>query len=360
MTLLPGLLPASDIHKRLQVIFPEGSANRNNCTWEIAAKTIFVMLYVGAVEGFESWLRPDQVTRMTDKQAAIADAAARVSWAKESVQSSKGEIPGRWYAVNTRESVRDDTLRSGLVANGAVFERQGLPTTSPAGRYALRATFAALFDPALSEVAFNEAAGNWQADNLTAGALARISIVRKGGLAGGDHVMVTFPNGETRRMAPGASSIISKAVIEEFSRRFLAKPALITLSESKDKVIARDDAMAKEIGLNIKADKNLPDIVLADLGPAHPLLVFVEVVATDGPITPTRKEEFTRVAQEAGFPSEHVTFVTAYRDRSDTAFKKTVNALAWETFAWFASEPDSLMRLYQGKAEAVKKLSELT
>jgi hypothetical protein len=56
---LPTLLRVAEIRDRLQRIFPEGSLNRNNCTWEIAAKTIFVMLYVGAVKGSSIWLRPD-------------------------------------------------------------------------------------------------------------------------------------------------------------------------------------------------------------------------------------------------------------------------------------------------------------
>ena len=67
---LPPLLAVIDIHERLQTIFPEGTANRIYVTREIAAKTVFVMLYIGAVEGTECWLRPDQVTRMTDAQAA--------------------------------------------------------------------------------------------------------------------------------------------------------------------------------------------------------------------------------------------------------------------------------------------------
>ena len=69
---LPPLLAVADIHVRLQTIFPEGTANRNYITQEIAAKTVFVMLYIGAVEGAERWLRPDQVTHMTDTQAALA------------------------------------------------------------------------------------------------------------------------------------------------------------------------------------------------------------------------------------------------------------------------------------------------
>lgn len=355
---LPAVLTVSEIHQRLQTIFPEGSPNRANCTWEIAAKTIFVMLYIGAVESEDIWLRPDQVTRMTDKQSARASAAERLEWTKESLKSNKGEIPGRWYAVNTRESIRDDTIRAGLVANGVVIEREGLATTSPAPRYALKKTFAALFDPKLAGKALDKAIATWQAENLTAGALARITLVRKGAVAGGEHVLVKFPSGETRRMAPGPSSVISKAVVEVFAPRFLKIPGVVFLSESRNKVVSRDDNLAKSIGLHIRAEKNLPDIILADLGPKHPLLVFVEVVATDGPVTKERKQALTELAESAGFPPEYVVFATAYLDRSDAAFKRTVDALAWDSFVWFASEPDHLIRLYQGQPEIAKTLAE--
>lgn len=358
MSSLPPVSSPAIVLDRLQHIFPEGTPNRRNCTNEVASKTVFVMLYVGAVEGRDAWLRPNQVTRMTDEQAEMLDPAVRESWTRASLQSEHN-IPGRWYAVDTRESIRDDTVRYGLIPVGAVVERSGLATTSSAPRYALKTSFAALFDPALDQRQFEALAANWQSDNLTPAALARITIVRKGGIAGGDHVLVTFPSGETRRMAPGQSSLISKAVIEDFSRRFLEKPALISLSESKDKVILRDDEMARAIGLNIAVDRALPDIVMADLGPQHPILVFIEVVATDGPITSERKVQFAQVAHDAGFPIDHVAFVTAYLDRGRPAFKKTINALAWGTYVWFASEPEHLLCLHQGGAEPVKRLSDL-
>lgn len=355
---LPPLLSVEEIHQRLQAIFPEGSPNRNNCAWEIAAKTVFVMLYVGAVEGEDVWIRPDQVTRMTNDQAGRASEQERLDWRRESLKSNKGEIPGRWYAVNTRESIRDDTIRSGFVANGVVVEREGLPTTSPAPRYALKRSFTDLFDPALLGHNFEKAVANWQADNLSAGALARVTLVRKGAIDDGDHILVNFPGGETRRMAPGPSSVISKAVIEIFAQRFLSIPGVVFLSESRNKVVTRDDDLARSIGLHIKAEKNLPDIILVDLGPKHPLLVFTEVVATDGPITEQRKKALSELATNAGFPSEHVVFVTAYLDRSEAAYKKTIDSLAWGAFVWFASEPNNLIRLYQGKPKIVKKLSE--
>jgi hypothetical protein len=48
----------------MQLIFPEGTPHRTACISDLAAMTIFVMLYLGAAEGKEEWIRPDQVTRI--------------------------------------------------------------------------------------------------------------------------------------------------------------------------------------------------------------------------------------------------------------------------------------------------------
>jgi len=344
----PPLITWRDIHLRLPVIFPVGMQNRERSVWEIAAKTIFVMLYAGAIEGRAEWLRPDQVTRMTDAQSERTDDEARAEWAKASMAASKGEAPGRWYAVNTRESIRDDTIRYALIQNGAVIERPGLPTTSPAGRYALQAEFAELLDPALDEATFAARAEVWRDRHLNAGALARIAIMRRRAVADGDYLLVTFPNGEARRLTPGDSADIAKSVIEVFAPRFLAKPGVIFLSESGAKVVARDDDLARAIGLDIPQDRNLPDVGLVDLGPTHPKLVFVEVVATDGPINEARKASLLEIAAKAGFLQEHIAFVTAFLDRDDPPFRKTVGSLAWGSYAWFASEPEKLIVFSDG------------
>lgn len=355
---LPPLAPVELIHERLQTIYPGGSPNRTYCVREMAAKTIFVMLYVGAVTDRDRWIRPDQVTRMTDDQAAKTTDEDREAWAVESMKPSKSAIPGRWYAANTREPIRDETLREGLIPTGAVKEREGLATTSAKPRYAVTLDFAQLFDPDLTGDALEAAIHAWQKTNLSPGALARIALMRGQVTASDAGVMISFPNGETRRMVAGPSSEISKAVIEEFAPRFLEVPGVVLLSESANKIVTRDDQLARRIGLRIDAARNLPDIILVDLGPEHPLLIFVEVVATDGPIGETRKAALLRIAEEAGFPPAHVAFATAYLDRSAPAFKKTVDNLAWGSFAWFMSEPDHLVRLYEGGPEAVKRLSD--
>ena len=346
---LPRLLPRTEIHKRLPIIFAEGAPHRNYCVRELAASTIFAALYVGAIEGTDIFFGPKHVYRMTDKQAARTEEKSRATFASR-IMSAGFQPPGRrWYSDNTREPIRDETLREGLVAVGAVVEKGDVPTTSSKPRYALSRVFAALFDPALSSAAFKSAVAAWQSTALSKGTLARIALVRQGAVAGGDRVLVTFPNGETRRMAVGPSTFITKAVIEVFATRFLHKPAVLFVSESSNKVVARDDALARTIGLEIKSDKNLPDIILADLGAPQALLVFVEVVATDGPVNEKRKKALEAVATQAGFSLQSVAFVTAYLDRSGSPFKKTVDALAWGSYAWFVSEPDGLVELSSTK-----------
>ena len=356
---LPPLLAVADIHARLRTIFPEGTANRNYVTREIAAKTVFVMLYIGAVEGAECWLRPDQVTRMTDAQAVLAEDQDREAWLTESMRPAAGYIEGRWYAANTREPIRDETLREGLVRMGAVKERQGLPTTSPLPRYALAAEFARLFDSGLTGEALQAGIEEWQATNLSRGALARVAIMRRGAVAREGRVLVTFPSGETRDMEPGPSSVISRAVVEEFAPRFLEQPGVIWLSESRNQVVARDDRLAQDIGLTIQPDRNLPDLILVDLGPIEPLLVFVEVVATAGPVSAARQAALMTIATEAGFSEDQVAFLTAYADRDDAAFKASVSELAWRSFAWFMSEPGHIAVLHGGADAEQVRLSDL-
>lgn len=345
MTDFPALLNRDQVRERLLEIFPAGTPYRTDTTNQTAAATVFVALYIGAVEGGDQLLGPKHVYRMTEEQAALVDPASRATYIA-AIRSPKGNIAGtRWYADNTREGIRDDTLREGLVAIGAVIARGDVPTTSSKPRYALTASFAALFDPAVDGEALADAVARWQAASLNKGALARLAINLQGAGKSGDKVIVTFPNGETRLLKPGPSSELTKAVVEVFAQRFLTEPAILSISESATKVIARDEALAKSIGLNIQVDKNLPDVILADLGPAHPLLVFVEVVASDGPVSERRKAALLDLVDGAGFPKEHVAFVTAYLDRSAAPFKKNVNTLAWGSYAWFASEPDGLLEL---------------
>lgn len=346
---LPPYVSRDVVVERLPLIFPEGIEHRSYCVRELSASTVFAALYIGAVEGRDRYLGPVHVYRMTTEQAANAHDIAREAYNKAIL--AKESIAGtRWYADNTREPIRDETLRDGLVGIGAVLRREDLPTTSGAPKYALRTDFAALFDPALDGESLESAIADFQSKYLSKSAQTRIAIIRTGAAARDSAVLVTFPNGETRPLAPGPSSIIAKAVVEVFAPAFLEEPAILWLSESGNKVVVRDEKIADAIGLKIDAGKNLPDLILADLGPEDPLIVFVEVVATDGAVNSRRRDAFHEMTDTAGFDRKQVVAITAFGDRQSVGFKKTVSQLAWGTLAWFASEPDYLVSFHESLA----------
>lgn len=355
------ILAVADIQSRLLAIFPEGTEQRTYMTREMAAKTIFTCLYANAIEGLDRWIRPNQVCRMTEEQAGLLTDSDREAWyvasAKNGYEPPCG-IP--WFADTTREPIRDETIGEGFLHVRAIIERKGLATTSSKGRYALEADFATLFDPALSDDDFLMAATVWRAKHLSKSALARQRLVASGALSRTDAVHIKFPNGETRSLSAGPSSVISKAVIEQFAPRFLKKPHVLWLSESGNKIVARDEQLAGALGIVIEPSKALPDIILVDLGDdiggSDLLVVFTEVVATDGPINRQRKDALTVIAKDAGFEEGHLAFLTAFLDRATSQFRKAIVEIAWGSYVWLVSEPDHIIDLRSGKIEKLSVL----
>ncbi|HET8996700.1 MAG TPA: BsuBI/PstI family type II restriction endonuclease, partial [Acetobacteraceae bacterium] len=290
---LPALLPWQAIRSRLQVVFPEGTPDRHFLIREASARTVFVALYIGAVQGLDRWLAPRHVVRMSDAQAALSDDASRLAY-HAAMNGARAPVPvERWYADNTREPLRDEVIRQGLVPVNAIIERGGLPTTSPLGRYALQAEFAALFDPALDDLGFEQAAVAWRACNLSPAALARAALVRSSASTATGNISVQFPNGPAIVLPPGPSQQITKAVVEIFAPAFLVDPRVAWVSDSASKRPFRDAPLEHALQIALDAAELLPDIVLVDLAPpGRPggvLIVFVEVVASDGPVTEQRR-----------------------------------------------------------------------
>ena len=160
-------------------------------------------------------------------------------------------------------------------------------------------------------------------------------------------------------MLPGPSSFLTKEVIENFATKFLRQPAVVFLSESGNKIVSQDQDLAESIGLTITVDKNLPDVVLADTSSDSFILVFVEVVHTDGAITEARKKAFLQMAENHGYQVKHIVFLSVFRDRNAPAFRRLCSALAWGSFVWFAAEPDHIMVLKDKEEIISKSLADL-
>ncbi|MEN5308868.1 hypothetical protein ABE425_15245 [Chryseobacterium cucumeris] len=85
MSQLPTYVTRELIYERLPVIFPEGTPNRIYLIREMAASTIFTMLYIGAIDGRETYIGPVHVYRMTMEQSALSDDLSRKEYGKNAL-----------------------------------------------------------------------------------------------------------------------------------------------------------------------------------------------------------------------------------------------------------------------------------
>lgn len=344
MANLPALPTLEQVKQWLTLVFPATFPDRSVLVGDMAARAIFVALYGGFIEGSERYFRPSTIIRFSHAQEALTSNEQRTNWL--SVSQSPGYRPSdQWYADNTREPLRDDLIRNKAIPIGIVVKREGFAPTSPAPIYALAAAFADLFDPALSDEQRTEAINKWQAANLDPLALKRMRLLASGVKGRLGQVSVTLPTTDkVLRLAPGEASIITRDVCMELLPKLLKKPVVVHISMSDKKTAPELAEEAEAIGLKLSTSAELPDVVAVDLdGPM--VLVFVEVVHSDGPITELRRSALLRIAKDAGVPVENVKVVTAFEDREASAFRKRVSEIAHGSLVWFRSEPELLLEL---------------
>lgn len=341
---LPPLLPVEDIRQRLAFIFPDGVPNRDIIIRLQTARTVFAALYIGAVEGAGRWLAPRHVYRMRPALEAISASENRLAYYKKVPPSGEGV----WYADNSREGARDEGVRQGLLPLNAMILRTGVSTTSKEGRYALAANFAALFEPSLTGADFAKAAEQWRTVHLSGAALARAALVQAMDTEG---VEVFLPQGGSIVLPAGASPKMTKQVAEVFSKTFLSKPAVVWISDSKEKRF-RDDVLTKAMRIELDAATLLPDVILIDLDPpgrpGRLLVVFVEIVFSDGAVTAERQTALWQLlaASPREYKQEDAAFVTVYLDRGSRPAGRAIRELAWRSFSWFVSEPEHLIQFH--------------
>lgn len=332
------------IKERLQAIIPENVENANHARNITAARTVFVMLYAYAIDGEDGRVRPSMVTVMTDEQCLQQSRKARESWRSLVLGPKKPNFPGRWYSENTREPIRDDTIAA-LRQIGAVDEVPGVPVTSSKPRYYLARDFANLLNPLLDEAELEELILIWRTAHLAKGALILQSLKEQELRS---DIYVEF--GHIKHpMAPGKSSVLTKAAVEVFAKNFLEKPEVLLISESADKVHREFGKVLDRIGLKIDPKKTLPDLIIAETGSKGFRLVFIEIVHTDGPISNTRKRKLLELAKGSQLTEEECTFVTVFASRSDPAYRKVQSSIAWGSFVWFADEPERILHLVDKK-----------
>lgn len=345
------LLSVAEIQRRLGAILP-GTDPTN--VGLLAARTFAAMLYVNAVHSEHDdltteigWARPSTVIWLSDDVYAHDDEASRKQWSKAAARGRRQveelhqqwglSTSLRWYADNTRETLRDETLPHWLQVGG-VRKRPNVPTNSSKPRWAMDDGFADLFNPALQDDALRQAIEVWRDSHLSPGDRLRISKLAERALAQ-HQVVVTLPDGVQRSLEPGDSSLIIRGVLEQWAPARLTDPVVLTISEPGAKVFLADAAQLATLGIRIDPKTLLPDVVVADIGVKPTRFWIVEVCSSDGEINEARKNALLDWAALQRIPAELCSFLTAFYDRSDQVARRHLKDLAVDSFAWFLTEP---------------------
>jgi hypothetical protein len=236
---------------------------------------------------------------------------------------------GKEVAENTRESYRKASLRP-LCEEGLVIRHQ-LSTNDPKTFYRLHPDILRLMTcPAPLE-------RRWLAQALASRLSQGESWRQQQRKA---EVPVEVGQAQPFFLSPGAHSRLTAEVVENYASRFMMKPRVVYLGDTRHKDGYQNRDLMRELNLPIQVTANLPDVIL--LCEAERRLVVVEVVASSGPISASRLAQLDQLVLQPQALGYRLRYVTAFPNRR--ILRRFVEDIAWGTDVWVANEPEGLIR----------------
>jgi type II restriction enzyme len=129
---------------------------------------------------------------------------------------------------------------------------------------------------------------------------------------------------------------IKEAVLRSFRDRFVPEAEVIWDGSPRVRIREQAHVRLNEIGIGAFEVDDLPTVILRD--GLQNLIVCVDVVAERGAISTFRSSFLRELFQPT---CAAISLVSAFHSRRDL---HSLDAMvAWETFAWFANEPEHLV-----------------
>lgn len=245
-----------------------------------------------------------------------------MDWAREHYKKD--------YAPNTRETVRRQTMHQFVAAGIALYnpDKPDRPVNSPKAVYQIT--------PEGLTLLRTFATPAWH-DKLTA-YLAECETLasRYAGEREQNRIPVQIAPDKKVTLSPGEHSELIRAIIEDFSPRFVPGGMLIYAGDTGDKWGYFDAALLAELGIDVDSHGKMPDVML--YCPERNWLLLVESVTSHGPVNGKRHSELARLC--AGSKAGLV-YVTAFPNRQ--LMGRYLGEIAWETEVWVADAPSHLI-----------------
>jgi hypothetical protein len=228
---------------------------------------------------------------------------------------------GREYAPNTRETFRRQTMHQ--------FVDAGLALSNPddPSRAVNSPKFCYQIEPSALELLRTFGTNAWAVNlKLYLGSVEplkqRYARAREMKM-----VPVTLAEGRDVYLTPGAHSTLVKAIIDEFSPRFVPGGHIIYVGDTGGKWRYFDEEALLALGVIVDAHGKMPDVVIHHI--ERDWLVLVEAVTSHGPVDAKRREELAILFREARLG---LVYVTAFLTRSEMA--RYLSQISWATEVW--------------------------
>jgi len=233
------------------------------------------------------------------------------------------------YAPNTRETIRRQTVHQ-FVQHGLLIEnpdKPDRPINSPKWCYQL-STEALELLKSIGSPAFKKQLQQFRKNPAASALQARHRDLPR--------ESVRLPDGAIIELSAGGQNTLIRAIVEEFTPRFVRSPKVLLLGDAANKEIISDEQTMAKLGVVLPQRGKAPDVLIHDA--KRDWLIIVEAVTSHGPVDQKRKNELTEIFSNA---RPGLVFVSAFPDRK--TFTKFHAAIAWETEVWIADAPDHMI-----------------
>jgi hypothetical protein len=237
---------------------------------------------------------------------------------------------GSWYAPNTRETFRRQSMHQFVQAGIAMYnpDKPDRPVNSPDAVYQI--------EPTLQEV-LRSFAGREYKDRLNRylekqkTLATRYARERKMKL-----VPVRIREGEEICLSSGEHSQLIKMIVEEFAPRFVPGGRLVYVGDTGKKWAYFDETLLASFGVKVDDHGKMPDVVI--YSEQRNWLLLVESVTSHGPMDPKRHEELAGLFANTKVA---LVYVSAFPNRR--VMNKFLESISWETEVWVSDSPSHLI-----------------
>lgn len=234
------------------------------------------------------------------------------------------------YAMNSRETIRKDTLHQFVAAGLAIYngEDAARAVNSPKAGYHI--------SPRALELLRLWGTPQWTAKLASYKQDQPGLIEAYAKRRDMERVSVKEPTGKQIELSPGAHSELIRDIIEEFAPRFAPGSRVVYVGDTGQKHAIFDvDYLA---GLGVVVDKHgkLPDVVLHNV--EKDWLILAEACSSVGPVDGKRYQELSHLFANA---SPGLVYVTGFPNRA--TMRRFLTQIAWETEVWVAEAPEHLI-----------------